>query len=343
MFDSIKCHIKLDKPLNSDVFDHHRMVSDMRYGIVSRHWIAKDGIHLNYRHHPQDADGTLSIEVALSHYTQSPRHENPTMRDYNKAINLINEWLYQQVGVVPDVREWTVDRMDYCWNFAVEDVSAYIRLLNQLHCGSLARTSLEHGVTWKNDNRWVKFYDKGKQLGDGALSVLRFEVTNHRSAVRYMCKKWFGCERVLSELLHPVRALYVLHRYLSQLGLHQSDVYEDNTTLHTRIAHLFPARTATALGMYILITQYGADTHRHGLTTSSTYYRWLSRLRTHGLLTTPTHALPVLRLNHSFFIQQHTQNLGISIPPAANPTKKFGWEKFGLKIEPDATLAEVLR
>jgi hypothetical protein len=345
VYDSIKAHIKLNEPLDTSVFDGARIVNDGGQH-HTRYWMTRDGIHLNYR---ISSDGDmLSIEFALSQYTNTPRHENPTSRDYHKALNRINEWFFLHLhDDIPDIRTWTVDRIDYAYNFTVDTVAPYIMMLNQLHLGMMSRSNHEHGVTWKNANRWVKFYDKGKQLNE-PVSVLRYEVTNHRAAVRYMCKHWFGCARTVAELCHPMRALYVLSRMYEALGLAQAETYQGNVSLHTRLAALYPTQVATALGMYILITQYGSEAHTYALTTRGTYYRWLRTLRTHGLLPTYTHALSVLHNFSSFFIAQYSQNLKVVAGGADTSPQKISGENWdeikfhtlGLKIEPTAMMKE---
>lgn len=340
MYDSLKAHIRLNTKLDISCFTHHRGIDDLRSdSIVYRHWIASDGIHLNYRHQPMIDEGILSIEVPLAQWTKTDRAANPTQKDYNKALSRINGWLHDHLphDDIPCITTWTVDRIDYCYNFDVADVDTYLMMVRALHCGKLSRVEHEHGVTWKNDSRWVKFYDKGQQLGDGT-HTLRFEVTNHRAAVSYMCKRWFGCARIVSELLHPMRAWYVLSRFMSELGLNNPDVYQSDVVLMQRIHTLYPTRTAIAIGMLYIIRTHGSSAYTQHIINRSSYYRWLKRFRTHNLLPTPTHALPVLHISSAFFTQQHSQNLDNTAGGADTSSQKIWWEKFGLKIEPTAEM-----
>lgn len=334
MFDSIKCHAELNIDVN--LFPHKRYVHDSRNGIYARHWLTEDGIHLNYRVDMVGARGVLSIEVALSQWTGIPRTFNPTMEDYQYAINRINKWIRDKMGITVDIRDWTVTRIDYCYNFDVSDARDYLLMLKTMHCGTLTRQMYEGGVVWKNDSRWVKFYDKQAQLGYDNHDVLRYEVSNHKGAVAYMCKHWFGCARVLRELLHPMRALYVLARSWHELGLNV-DSYTTDIALLSALRATFPDRTHTAYGVVHLMRVYGTDCITSGFVPRSTYYRWRRLLRTHHLLPIPTLTLPVLRFPSTFFTQQHSQNLGKSLSAPHISTKKIG-ENFwigdtGLKIE----------
>jgi hypothetical protein len=331
VYDSIKAHIRTAQHIDTSRFDGHRVIEDSLHGVIARHWITRDGIHLNYRQSSDMHESILSIETALSHWTKTPRTDNPTQQDYKKAIHRINVWLRTTIGIVTDLMEWTVNRIDYCYNFDVLDVDSYLLMVRGLHCGKLSRVEHEHGVTWKNESRWVKFYDKGVQLGDGT-STLRFEVSNHHAAVRYMCKKWFGCARTVAEVLHPARAWYVLSRYLDELGLNSPDVYESDVLLLNRLRAVFPTQVHIALGTLHLIRSYGTEAQQY--INRSTYYRWLKRFRLASLLPTPTHALPVLSLSSTFFLQQLPQNLGELPVGAATSSQKIWWEKLGLKIDP---------
>jgi hypothetical protein len=330
--------------MDTERFHFHRLVDDTRHGASMRHWIAKDGIHLNYRHALGFHDGVLSIEVALSHWTKTPRNENPTMIEYQHALDRINDWIAHMIGYVCDIRQWICSRVDYCFNLCVDDARPYLAMLSQMWCGSLSRVNMsnDEGVVWKNDSRWIKFYNKNAQLGLSTHQTLRYEVSNHSGAVRYMCKNWFGCARTVVELLHPVRALYVLHRYWTELGLDQSSSYDSDIALHQQLSKDYGSSATTALGTLRLIEQYVTDAHKHELISKATFYRWRKSLRSHGYLSSPAHALPVLLLQYSFFLTQYAQNLGFLPPTQSNPPQKIWWENFGLKIEPSEDFKEVL-
>jgi hypothetical protein len=249
--------------------------------------------------------------------------------------------------------------VDYAHNFDVgKDITAYMSLLQSLWIGGMARHPYpdSQGVIFKGKqrgSRWVKFYDKAKQLGDGSgRGVLRFEVSNYKQVLPYMCKEWFGCDRTVANVLQPGRALYCMASQWERLGLATTSTYgADSTTLLLRLKADFGNSALTAYGALHAIHTYGADAHtQYHVMSSNTYYRWRKLLTQHGYITEHSDVslmalhLPTDTVYHYAKIFDSPQNLAFPRTAGAKSTLKIFAEKLApaLGVRPDAKPSEYL-
>lgn len=219
------------------------------------------------------------------------------------AIDEVDVFLAARFGRLPGVRSWKCQRVDYCVDLDLgERVPEYLAMLSDLQLSTWQRHPFEgQGVVWKSASRWVKFYKRD--------TVLRFEVSNYRDAVRYMAERWFVCERTVQEMIRPGRAIYVLAYYWERLGLARassfdgSEVYALREAFGTRnVAHAQHALTC--------IRAHGAETYKSlRLMSKSSYYRWLSVLREQGFLSAKRSLSPLSLPLRSMIESVGAQNL----------------------------------
>lgn len=249
-----------------------RYVSDSR-GVRHKLWREESGVFLEVSDRSAPlVRATFSVPRIL----QCGYHHNPTIADIQQAI----EHVSNVVG--DDIRDWTVSRLDCCWNFEVgAQLPEYLALVRSLQLGSYVRQSYapDEGVVWKSASRWVKFYDAYRR--HGADGVLRFEVSNHRPVLVQMCRGWFGCERTLSSLVHPGRIAFILCYVWQRLGLHQADYYSEWSTMQ-RCRTLYGRGAMTAYYVWCAVRQHGAAARR--LMSEDVYYSWRKRLIHDGLM-----------------------------------------------------------
>lgn len=204
--------------------------------------------------------------------------------DVESAIERLDALLGALFGDLPSVDTWTVQRVDYAWQWEVSPhAAAYLSVWQNVQVTGLSRQDYgADGVVWKQGNRWIKVYDKSRESG-GLGGTLRFEVSNYKSAVKYMCKRWFGCDRVVSEVLQPGRALYVLAREGERIGLFSDISTEDGVTL-ARLRDCYGRRAASAFYVLTLLQTYGDSAHKAGLISRSSLSEWRARLRRDGFV-----------------------------------------------------------
>lgn len=243
--------------------------------------------------------GLLALEFSIPHMAARDLGDSVLLRnleanEVSGALEQVNQFVRQQIGILPSVCEWRVQRVDYAWNFTVGNLlPVYMSVLSQLRLKNLSRHPYDgsEGVVWKSKGtkgRWVKFYDKRRQLGvkDDEHGVLRYEVSNYKSSVSYMCEHWFGCEQTVENVLHFGRALYVLCYFWDALGL-VADRYGGEEYRDVRLRSVFGERAGQAHYVLHLIRKYGNDAHKEtlDLVSKSMFYRYRTELVREGFLT----------------------------------------------------------
>lgn len=301
MYDTVVASIEVDLK-DESMFTHRSVVdevvrmwrnpSESVYEPRLTYWRARSGGH-----------GKLRIEFSIPKMAGVDPLCNPTADDlYRARVRvdvLLISWFEQDL---PSINDWQAQRVDYAWNFEPSvDTAQYITLLQGMWLGRMSRHPHPdaEGVVWKSkqpNHRWVKFYNKAREAGSTGTPVLRFEVSNYRRSLDYMCSHWLGCSRSVGDLLQPGRALYVMARIWSRLGLFSSSYHADNGLI-LKLHQLFGGRAAKAFYALMCISTYGADAHKvHHLLSDNTYYKYKRELGVHDLLVNSDVYLPPLSL-----------------------------------------------
>lgn len=299
MYDTVVASIQTDLP-NETMFPHRSTVDE-----VMRMWRNPAGAYeprLTYWRDVKGGHGRLRIEFSIPKMEGVNPLCNPSQLDTVYALDTVDYFLSDIRIHVPEIALWQAQRIDYAWNFEPSaDVAAYINMLQSLWLGRMSRHPHpdSEGVVWKSkqdNHRWVKFYNKTREAGSKGTPVLRFEVSNYRRSLDYMCAKWLGCGRTVGELLVPGRALYVMARIWSRLGLFSSSWHADNGLL-LKLKSLFGNAAPSAFYALMCISNYGADAHKlYHLMSDNSYYTWKRKLSEHDLLVNSDVYLPPLSL-----------------------------------------------
>lgn len=355
MYDTVVASIPFDLD-DEEIFTHQSVVDD-----VIRMWRNPlAGVYeprLTYwRLAAGGGGGRLRVEFSIPKMLGLPPLSNPDQAATLKALSLVDRWLWYMTPHLPNISEWQAQRIDYAWNFeASADVPQYITMLQGLWLGGMSRHPHPdaEGVVWKSkqaNHRWVKFYNKSREAGSNGTPVLRFEVSNYRRSLAYMCEKWLGCGRTVGELLQPGRALYVMARMWSRLGLFSSTYHADGALLF-KLHELFGNAAAGAYYALSCITRYGADTHKlHHLMGDNAYYTWKRRLNEHDLLVhsdvyLPPLSLPVVSILKELF-ETRAQDLKKFFPSQLNTSPKNlpkNWETWAKMLQVSNNSPEIGR
>jgi hypothetical protein len=240
--------------------------------------------------------GIVKLEFSAPKLAGVAYTDNPSERDISRAWQAANEFITDNLpgSGLPMVQTWRVQRVDYTYQWKVgELLVAYMAALSRLRIKNWSRHPFDaaEGVVWKSrgaGGRWVKFYNKAREQGDmdSAASILRFEVSNYRQAVRYMAKAWYASEQTLLEMTVFSRALYVMGRMWDALGFGYNDDLGRDELLLLRMSQTFGKRVGTAMYALRLIQEYGSQAFAAplGLISRSMYYRYRSELAEHGFL-----------------------------------------------------------
>lgn len=265
----------------------------------------------------------------------------------DQALDRVDNFVHQLFDL-PSVRDWKCGRVDYAWMWPVGPLlPAYMSVLNKLRLSTFHRHPFDatEGVVWKSKSRWVKFYNKTLELGIKTSDmVLRFEVSNYRDAVRRMCRDWFKCEQVVSEVVRPGRALYVMAYAWEKLGLGVSDSYGYDEYELLRLRDYFGDRVSTAYYVLHMMRDYGADAYKEPLNvvSKSMYYSYRRELMSAGFITVVDEdvrvvrqALPALHLpteNVYSELKLTAQNLADFAPPDDIYTLENFWQILAVKL-----------
>lgn len=302
-------------------------------------------------------DGRLRIEFSIPKLLAISSVSNPTQAQTYLALlrsdQFLAEWLDEHL---PPVSSWLCQRADYAWNFQPSGgVADYLCMLQSLSLGGMSRHTFpdDEGVVWKSkqpNHRWVKFYNKAKEAASDGTPTLRFEVSNYRRSLAYMCEKWFDCARTVGEVLHPGRALYCMARMWSKLGLFASSYHADET-LPLRLKTLFGNAAPNAFYALMCISTYGAAAHKvHHLMSDNSYYTWQRRLREHDLLVNAHVYLPPLSLPAYEALKElelmSAQDLGKSSSPHRERVTKISpknWQNWAKVLQVSKKSPEIGR
>lgn len=323
MIDTIACYTYLTDRINLAGWDAVRAVSDTRNDVVLRAWCQVDGARLNYRV-IGDGRTQLSVEFSAARWSGISRLHNLTQDDVDHAISQINQWISSIVGREVDISRWTVTRIDYAYNWHV-NYEQYDAALRTLEMSNMSKTTYRHGVEWKRAGRWVKYYNKARELGYGD-DVLRFECSNYRRSVAYMAARWFGCERTVSELAQEGRALVVIARMMDQLHIPAGEI-QSARGIDYRIKEVFGAGALAALGAWHVIRTHGAHSVELGLMSRAVYYRWRRAFASAGVdCVVQAAPLPALTLPVADVVARCAARI---LTPADTPNSGIGSKNLG--------------
>lgn len=292
MYDTIHCYHKLDKQLDVTRFNEYRVIDDSVRG-QSGTFIAHDLCHVRY----MPNQNILSIQFSVASVLNEP-YVNITEKMAHDATYLVDDYLKQFDSDLLPVREWTITRIDYAYNFVVDDIDSYMLMVRDLHHKyQRVQYDVSEGVLFSAKSRSIKFYNKAKQRGMGeAETTLRYEVSNYPAAVRYMAEHWFNCPRTVEQFLKPERAVYVLQRFWYELGLSSPNAFTHEPAIMYQLRETFGSSALAAHTALILISTHGSDAHKQQLLSRSQYYAWRHKLTQCGFLPYTQHTLPTLHL-----------------------------------------------
>jgi len=312
VYDTVHAYLILSQPLDRSCFVDWT-VYERKNVVTHRGYLPRvsDRYSPNvvYKHSDDARDfGVLSVEFSVARMAGCSPVENVSDIQRDIALDNVNKFLFDKLQLRSDMRTWTVTRIDYSYNVLAE-VQNYLAVVGQLQLSGYQRVQFSplEGVVWKSASRWIKFYDKLRQMGHKQHGeVLRYEVSNMRRSVQYMCKHWFGCERTVGELLHRGRALYTLARVWQSLGLDKQHVYDHHQDIRFALRDAYHASASTALYVLNLIRDYGTEAIKLNLISSNAYYDWRRKLIDDGfLITSDEHQLSALQLPIHQFIAQN--------------------------------------
>lgn len=289
---------------------------DVRWAVRLRH------VHVTY--YPDS--GILYVDFNMQDFLLDPLNDLDQHR-VDGIVEIVMTRLVNYFGEAAGRWEFKVQRVDYAINLEVSNVPAVMQSLQGL---SLARHKrnvyAESGVNWKSSMRWVKFYDKGKQIGQH-VQVLRYEVSVLRRGVAQLCG-YLSVGARMEELLRVDVAVYVLMYWLRQLGL--LDGVDGRVSTLVRMRELFGQRElASAWLVRECVGRFGTECYKEPLLlcSQSTYYKYLSLLRGHGLLFEDVSLPPIGGL-----VARKTRNLGCFSETRAGVRDQAGLKKFSEKF-----------
>lgn len=251
---------------------------------------------------PQTQRGPrLRFEVSLPKLLDMPPVVLGTV-DVGRGLDRINEFLALRGISAPDVREWRCVRLDVCYAWWTgRDTPVYISALGQQQLGNYQRVPFgPTGVVWKSGRgyRWIKFYDKLKELGCRDMGVLRYEVSAFGNGVRDIMRRGMPRRKkdALPAELHewvsvgwltaPSRVHVELVRWLERLRV-VSDRFGPREALLARLIGEFGSSgAASALYFLEVYSKYGIAAYKPPLEliSDSTFFRWRLKLEKAGLL-----------------------------------------------------------
>lgn len=356
MYDTVVASIEVDV-LDESVFSRRSTTDD-----VVRMWRnPRDGVYeprLTYWHSVNGGQGRLRIEFSIPKMARIDALSNPSPEQSRLVLHEVDTFLFRLLrGTEMDsIEYWQAQRVDYAWNFEPSgDVAAYISMLQGLWLGRMSRHPHpdSEGVVWKSkqpNHRWVKFYNKAREAGSNGTPVLRFEVSNYRRSLAYMCEHWLGCGRTVGDLLQPGRALYVMARIWSQLGLFATSYHADGLVL-LKLKALFGNAAPSAFYALMCISTYGADAHKlHHLMSDNSYYAWKRKLSEHDLLVNSDVDLAPLTLPACDVLkalekalQQDLSGSGVVVPVPSSKNSPKNWANWAKILQIGTTAPEIGR
>jgi hypothetical protein len=200
--------------------------------------------------------------------------------EINAALAAAVAWL----PGMPDVGSWRVLRVDWACDWEIpRGIHNYISALARLSLPGCARTEWKNGVSWRNNSRLIRFYNKSSESGfrNRLDARLRFEVSDQKRGVWYLSQVR-GCEPDVQSLVSDGVSRSVLSHWLTKLGV--VDGWGAADDVRSQVYALFGRRAAAALEHLHLIQTHGSDAVALGLTSRASYYRYKDQLSHAGLL-----------------------------------------------------------
>jgi hypothetical protein len=322
MYDTLVAMVTLDHDLSPALFAGGLVTEEFDTGKQSaRLWSNSDDLRVTYWVEAR----CLRVEASIVQLVH--RVDDVTEAEKEIALDRINVLLAEQFGQLPDVRSWQCQRIDYfvTWPVNAAQFADYKHLFASIRVDGKQMQNYDNGLCWKSKSRWIKVYNTAMRGGDDRF---KFEVSNHRTAVVYMCKAWFACERTVAELLQPGRALYVLAFFWQKLGLFSQAAFSSDELVAVRARRLYGRGAASALYHLKLIESYGNESIELKLTSSNSYYRWKKRLRVDGLISSDDErivsSLEILEL----FNREHLSILVKNLKEDSALSALSAWKKF---------------
>lgn len=330
MIDTIACMIQLhDVVLSEGLFEGAHIVDD--FGTQ----------HVNVRLYRNPSDGQYEprvtywsttgwLKVEFSVRKMLKQDINPSTAGVLIALDMVNNFVRRHFGVVVPVWEWKLQRIDYTWDFSVDNPDVYLHYLKNLRMSRFTSHPQKDGMLWKSGMRWVKFYRKDER-------TLRYEVSNYRNAIRDMAKRWFECERVVDPFVHAGRGLYVLAYFWDRLGLF--DMRVSDVSQIVRLRACFGERVAWAYYVLKCLSEFGVDSYKRlDLMSSSQFYRYKNELREFGFVyfddedhvIVSDQSLPMLLLPIDDVLHDLSENLKASTTAGSLPLSKNFSEILGV-------------
>lgn len=203
-------------------------------------WYSHRGVKIRY--YPYTTRLTIKGKlITLLQNTQVLNVDDIYGKDIDRFIDDINVQINKLFPTpILDIRDFTVTRIDYCFNVKTEHVSTYIGFLNkafsllasdvrknytlekQLDGSVYIKTASDYeNNTRKNyvlnfynkTNRLVYQAEKGENITDTdflhAENIFRLEVQCGYEMIKHICKK-FGIEKRFGDFFHYTIALYAI-------------------------------------------------------------------------------------------------------------------------------------
>jgi len=282
MYDTISAMI--ETRLDADLFTGGQVKADFETGEEwSRLWRNPSDDEYGPRYTYWSDGGALKVEVSLPKLIDADNSNSYNMSEEDKehALDVLNLHIRSAFGDLPDVRSWRCQRVDYCWNWQVDEPEWYVAIYGQASPSGASKQVYGHGVVWKKRRRWVKLYDKRKEAGGGD-GLLRLEVSNYRQAVQYMCDRWFGSGRTVADVLQAGRALFVLGVEYERLNMHVPISSEAGLLRRMRLH--YGASVSGAWYALAVLRRFGPGALTLDLMSEGSYYTWRKRLAADGFL-----------------------------------------------------------
>lgn len=290
--DTIKVAVDVES-LRPDLFQH-QIVKEDRVGSSSVRWIHNtDHIRTTYRPNA----GVVSVEVSLPKLASGQNASVLTPSEHDQTLATLSEYV-SQFSKRP-LASWRVQRVDYAITWELGDLlDAYLAAVKECALtGAYERVLYPRGVMWKSRTRSVMFYDKGEEMGDKALRLLRFEVSSRGAIIDHVAGAWLGVDRTCGDLVTPWAADAMIVRFLVMLGLDRPVLANDELS---RFRAAFGSRWPQARSYRDVIVEAGGAARAAAWgVPRSTYYKYKAELERAGLMNIAKEALPAL-LVHRF-------------------------------------------
>lgn len=285
--DTIKVAVDVES-LRPDLFQH-QIVKEDRVGSSSVRWIHNtDHIRTTYRPNA----GVVSVEVSLPKLASGQNASVLTPSEHDQTLATLSEYV-SQFSKRP-LASWRVQRVDYAITWELGDLlDAYLAAVKECALtGAYERVLYPRGVMWKSRTRSVMFYDKGEEMGDKALRLLRFEVSSRGAIIDHVAGAWLGVDRTCGDLVTPWAADAMIVRFLVMLGLDRPVLANDELS---RFRAAFGSRWPQARTLRDVIVEAGGAARAAAWgVPRSTYYKYKAELERAGLMNIAKEALSAL-------------------------------------------------